>query len=457
MALVGLALRLHGNESIGADLADLRLIGSTVDKEHWTTKVATSSRATSTTAQSAARQPPPRRSLVRKDSAPCGDHAERQPAAMTTDSAHRLSWKQALAWRRERHHLVRRAAPRDLIDVVGQICGLHAQLTSSAELSLWARIDGLERDAVHDALWEQRTLVKLWATRGTLHLLPTAELGVWLAALEIHTNRGMTGHPDIDVLTDAVGRALEDRVLTREELALEVERITGSQSLGEYVRFSWGSYLKPASFRGRLCFAASDDSRVRLTSPATWVPGRFEKPDPTHALREVTRRFLAAYAPATAEDLALWWGVGPAGGRRMLAALGDEAVEVDVEDHRAWLLARDVPTMARARARDIARLLPAFDPWVVGASRSAAALLDPRHKSRVFRPQGWISPVVLVNGRMVGVWRHARKSRRLQVEIEPFGRLPAWARRQLEAEAERLAEFLDGELELRWASPSRQR
>jgi len=378
-------------------------------------------------------------------------------AATTTEPAHRLSWRQALAWRLERHHLADRAAPPDLIRVVSEICGLHAQLQSSAELSLWARIDGLERGAVHEALWERRALVKLWGTRGTLHLMPSAELGVWLSALGTHTNRGMTGHPDIDVLSDAVGRALEDRVLTREELALEVERITGSQTLGEYVRSSWGSYLKPASFRGRLCFAASDDGRVRFTTPAAWVPGGIEVPDSTDALPDITRRFLAAYAPATAEDLALWWGVGPARGRKMLAALGDEALEVDAGGGRAWMLAQDVRGLAAARSHNTARLLPAFDPWVVGASRSAAALLDPQHKTRVYRAQGWLSPVLLVNGRMVGVWKHVRKGRRLQVEIEPFGGLATWARRQLAAETERLAEFLDSELELRWAPTSHTR
>ncbi len=361
-----------------------------------------------------------------------------------------MSWEQALAWRMERHHLVARRKPRDLLRVVGDICGLHAQLTSSAELSLWARIDGLERDALHDALWERRALVKFWATRGTLHVLPSAEAAVWIAALGTYTNRGMTGHPEIDELSEAIGRALEGRVLTREELAGEVERMTGSQTLGEWVRFSWGSYMKPASFRGRLCFAPSNDKRVRFTSTATWVHGGLDLPDPAEALRVVTRRYLGAYAPATAEDLALWWGVGPARGRRMLAALDDEAVEVDVGGHRAWMLTRDVRTMARTKTRDTARLLPAFDPWVAAASRNTPALLDPKHKTRVLRPQGWISPVVLVNGRMVGVWRHERKGRRLRVEIERFGRLPAWARTQLDAETERLAEYLGGELERRW-------
>ncbi len=283
--------------------------------------------------------------------------------------------------------------------------------------------------------------------RGTLHLLPSAELGVWLSALRTHTKYWNTGHPEIDVLADAIGRALEGRVLTREELALEVEQITGAQSFGELVRSSWGWPLKPVSFRGLICFAPSTSSNVRFTSPTTWVPGKIDKPDSADALREVTRRFLGAYGPLTAEDLTLWWGgYGPRQGARMLVALGEEAVEVDVEGQRAWVLARDEHGMASAKSPNAARLLPAFDPWAIGASRRAAALVEPRYKARICRGQGWVSPVLLVNGRMVGVWRHACKGRRLVVEIEPFGRLPAWARAQLEAEVERLAKFLDCEL-----------
>ena len=331
---------------------------------------------------------------------------------MTSHLPHRLSWEQALAWRMERHRLVERAAPSDLVSVVGQICGLHAQLMASAELSLWARIDGLERDAVHEALWKQRALVKLWAMRGTLHLLPSAELGVWLSALGTHTKYWNTGHPEIDLLADAVGRALEDRVLTREELALEVEQITVAQSLGELVRSSWGWPLKPVSFRGLICFAPRMSSNVRFTSPTTWVAGKIDKPNSVDALREVTRRFLGAYAPATAEDLALWWGgYGRRHGARMLAALGEEAIEVEAEGQRAWVLVRDVHEMASAKSPNVARLLPAFDPWVIGASRRAAALVEPHYKARIYRGQGWVSPVLLVNGRMVGVWKHACSSR----------------------------------------------
>ncbi len=83
-----------------------------------------------------------------------------------------LTWSSVLAWRMERQHLAARAPAGALVDVVARICGLHAQVTSSAELTAWARVEALPRDAVACALWKERTLVKTWAQRGTLHLLP---------------------------------------------------------------------------------------------------------------------------------------------------------------------------------------------------------------------------------------------------------------------------------------------
>jgi hypothetical protein len=58
----------------------------------------------------------------------------------------------------------------------------------------------------------------------------------------------------------------------------------------------------------------------------------------------------------------------------------------------------------------------------------------------------------LVNGRIEGVWKHERKTGRIVVEIEPFGELAAWARKQATAEAGRLARHLGGDLDLTWAT-----
>jgi Winged helix DNA-binding domain len=232
-----------------------------------------------------------------------------------------------------------------------------------------------------------------------------------------------------------------------------VARLARSQAMAERIQGSWGAYLKPASFQGRLCFGPGDGQRVRFTTPQSWLPGGVPEVDPDEALREVTRRYLGAYAPATRADLRRWWGVPPAQAGRMLSALGDEAVELDIDGERYWMLAVHAgEAAALRRPPNVARLLPGFDQWVVGASRTAPAQLDPKHKARVHRPQGWISPVLLVNGRIDGVWRHELKGGRLLVEIESFGTLPAWARKQATAEAGRLAEHLGGDLELSWGS-----
>ena len=57
-----------------------------------------------------------------------------------------------------------------------QVGGIHAQVQASAELQLAARVDGITQADVRDALWRDRTLVKAWTLRGTLHLHPADEV-----------------------------------------------------------------------------------------------------------------------------------------------------------------------------------------------------------------------------------------------------------------------------------------
>ncbi|HET6550130.1 MAG TPA: crosslink repair DNA glycosylase YcaQ family protein, partial [Solirubrobacter sp.] len=83
-----------------------------------------------------------------------------------------------LAWRMGRQHLTRRAT--DALAVVSDVCGLHAQVLSSAQLTLWARVE--DPPDVEHLLWRERTLVKTWAMRGTLHLLRADELPLYTGA-----------------------------------------------------------------------------------------------------------------------------------------------------------------------------------------------------------------------------------------------------------------------------------
>ena len=365
----------------------------------------------------------------------------------------RLTWKQVLNWRVERHHLGERAAAGGLSPVVARICGLHAQLMSSAKLSAWARVENLPRDAIQRALWDERSLLKTWAMRGTLHLLPSAEYSLWRASLGTYDHYlkgawlrayGLSAS-ELENLIEVIGEVLDGQMLTREELAQRVGEKLGSKDLPERMTGSWGSMLKPAAFRGELCFAPSSGRNVRFTRPQGWLrPGR--PIESQKAMREVTRRYLGAYGPSTREDLSRWWGgFSAAKARKAFEALGDQALLVEVEGTESWMLKEHLEQVAAATPQKSARLLPAFDPYVIGAPRSQPRVLGAEEKPRVFRPQGWVSPVVIVNGRIAGIWKHEKKGGIVRVQVEPFETIPAWARRKVRTETERLAAFLEGE------------
>lgn len=303
-----------------------------------------------------------------------------------------------------RHGLVRKAPAAAAMDVIRRLCGLHAQVMSSAEAMLAARVAG---EPSAQEMLDRGELVKTWSMRGTLHLLPADEYPLWQAAFSTYDHflkpawsRAFGLTPDeLERLTDAVGDALEGALLTREELAAAVAERTDAAT-GEKARESWGAVLKPAAFAGKLVFGPSQGRNVRFTAPPP-----FEPADPDEALREVTRRYLALNGPATREDLKRWWGIqSPARAGRMIEALGDEAVEVDVEGEARWLLAADVDEAAAAEPSGAEARVPAFDQYVVGLPRDVEALLPAEHKARVYRQAGWLTPCVVVDGRIAGVW-----------------------------------------------------
>jgi hypothetical protein len=323
---------------------------------------------------------------------------------------------------------------------------------SSAELSVHARAQDSERDAVSRALWDDRTLYKTWAMRGTLHLLPAAERGLWQGALANYRDHyrpswlralGVT-REELDTLLAALAAVLEEGKPTRAELAAGVAERTGDASLGEKVHGSWGPALKPAAYRGTLCFAPSPGTAVRFTHPDAWLPPATPV-DPGAALLEITRRYLGAYGPATREDLARWWGVSTAGAKRMLAALGDEVVEVDVGGVPAHLLAAHVVEAQAAEPRRAVRLLPAFDPYVAGAPRDGRWIFPAERRAELYREAGWLTPAVVVDGVIAGVYRQERRGTRLDMRVTRWSRV---SQRAIEVEARRLAEWLGLRLDL---------
>jgi hypothetical protein len=165
-------------------------------------------------------------------------------------------------------------------------------------------------------------------------------------------------------------------------------------------------------------------------------------------VREVSRRYLSAYGPATPRDFSFWWnGGGTTFGKQAFEALRDqgEIVDVDVEGWKALALSSTIRAMQRARAERTVRLLPMFDVYVLARSRNLEPVLALEHKAKVFRPAAWISAVVLVGGRIEGVWEHETRKQQTAVEVRMFEEPTPELREELEREAERIGSFLGTE------------
>jgi hypothetical protein len=338
------------------------------------------------------------------------------------------------------------------------LVGLQAQVLSSAELALWARVEALPREAVADALWQRRTLVKSWAMRGALHLIPAEDYPLVAATLRIR--QPITAawlkyfQLDIDepmIIIQGVHRALDGRRLTREQLAVEVARITGLHRLEKLLRSGWGELLKPAAYQGFLCFGPNQDRQITFVRPDQWI-GEWQQYDAEKALTLLVRRYLAVYGPAAETDFAHWWGMRSL--PRIRAAfrrLGADVVEVDIEGHSAWALNSTVEQIRTPPLPPAARLLPGFDAYVIGALPHIEHLLPGPLKAKISRTSGWISPVVLISGRMAGIWRHEKRGRRVLVRIEPFVVLSAASKEAIQVEAERLGAFLGASVDVTYS------
>lgn len=348
-----------------------------------------------------------------------------------------LSWDQVYARRLRQSRLDQSG---ELLEVAHATCGVHAQLMTGAELALSARVEGITRDDLREALWERRELVKAGTLRTTLHLHPADDVALWKSIRGEGRWReqswldwqGLT-LAQAEHLREAVLAALEDgEPRTREEIGAAVGGLLGERLAGD----SWGHCLAPAG--AQLCHGPPRGRMVTFVRCDRWLSG-WRALDQREALLEACRRYLAAYGPARRNELEHWlaWnGIGD-----VWDALDLE--EVDVEGYPTFVLAGTEFPDKRAR---IVRLLWHYDVYVIGCHPRDH--LIPEQKERIFLRGAGPNPALLVDGRVAGTWRRTQRGRRFEIEVEPFRKLTKTQRAELAEDAQRVARTYGAEAKL---------
>jgi hypothetical protein len=321
-----------------------------------------------------------------------------------------------------RHHLAGDAD--DPAAVTRALIALHATDPASVYLSVLARSAVSTLADVADALYERRSLVRWMAMRRTLFVFPREDIPTVQAAVStplaamlrrrlIRQLQRNGSDPPID---GDVGRWLADLEDRTEDALARRGTATGTQLADDEPALTTRILARAPSDRPQnltsslLTLMSADGRLVRATPTGAWTsrqhrwepvlrwwPQGLPPIDPTEAQRDLARRWLARFGPATTEDLRWWTGWNTTTTRRALEGL--EIEEVDLHGQAGIVLAR----CAEASAGDpAATLLPALDPTPMGwKNRDWFLGID---SSLVFDRAGNIGPTLWWDGEIIGSW-----------------------------------------------------
>lgn len=360
-------------------------------------------------------------------------------------SARRLS---AIGLRRVRAaaQLLHRPRRMEPVDLVRHLGGVQAQLLPAAGLGLRARTRGLTVQGVARARLEDRSILLTWAMRGTLHLVAAEDYARFVPlvteprvanAMRRLKQEGVTGDQRERALGLVEGMLERDGPLTRAEIAQRLSR-HGVPTEGQAI----AHLLWLAAAERDICHGPIRDGESTFVPVRDWI-GRPRAVERDAALEELAVRYLRSHAPARPEDLAAWSGIRVGDAKRAWRAISGRLVEIRAPGGPTWALRSGTDDAPQA----VLRLLPAFDEYLLGW-RDRGFAVPSEHRTKVNAGGGWLHPVVLADGRVVGTWRAERKHDVARAEIRPFSRLSPAQRKGIASEAEDLASFLGTPVEL---------
>jgi Winged helix DNA-binding domain len=347
----------------------------------------------------------------------------------------------SLRSRRATAQLLHRPGRAKPLALVRHLLAVQAQDLWAARLALRARAAGLRFDDVDTAL-EARELVVSWLGRGTLHLV-AAEDYPWLLAL---TAPGRLAHNRRRLGQEGVSPGEADRAVAVIEAALAEEGPLTRAALAERIAAhgiraegqATPHLLMLAALRGVAVLGPTRGQGQAFVLTRGWLgaasPAELTAAGRDTALAELARRYLAGHGPASAADLATWAGLPLRDARPGLAAIASELADQGAARDAGLFDLADRPAPREAIP---ARLLPAFDPYLLGWKDRAFAVAQ-RHAKRVHPGGGMLRATATVDGLAVGTWTLPGG----EVKLDLFTRVSRGDAAALEAEAAEVAAFV---------------
>lgn len=358
-----------------------------------------------------------------------------------------------------RHHLVERLPRGRALEAVADILGLNAQGALNYQLSLWNRVEGLDPSFLPRALQEDRSLVRSWFMRDTVHIVPTADLPVFRRGLEEGLMREWnrwtvrTGRKEApeswEPLYPHVLKALDGDALTINQMVEEV----GWE--GADARPNLSRLVREMSLRGLICNAASigpwyHNSENRFTRVDRWIPEvDSSSVSPADAIAELAMRYIRGYGPASVTDFSYWTGARVTDTKPVFEGISEHLTEVSIEGQRGsyYISADDESALEGIQPEPFTRLLPQFDALIMG-HKDKSRFIDPADRGGIFLPRGGVAATLLVNGMVKGTWKIKKGTEGWDLSLFPSQALSVDEWEMIEAEIEGMREFTGFEIQV---------
>ncbi len=355
----------------------------------------------------------------------------------------RITQKQARAWLVASQGLTTPFATPE--EAVRNLFAVQTQYAASLGVAIATRVRRMKPAWPDAAFNKNPTLVKTWSLRSTLHAHLVEDRALvkafckprydqflgWMKTYQMAPGQMLFRENEIL-------EALEQGPLTRLQIHEAVPELKSLDWSG------WGADVKGLAYKGHVILAPCGPGQTRFVLAKQWLGS---EPDDSlsfeDALVEILRRYLRSHAPATISDFAYWTGIKAVSARAAFSRLAAELVPVDVEklEGTRYILATDVERFQKLPAATGVRLLAKFDPLLM-SHRDKALYLDSKHLKTVSQLAGQIEACVLIDGKVAGIWRLARKANSGEVSVQQFRPFKPREVARLEKEVLRLGRAL---------------
>jgi hypothetical protein len=286
-------------------------------------------------------------------------------------------------------------------------------------MSLWAfgiRLPGLTQDIIRQAA-DDGKIIRTHLLRPTWHFV-AAENIRWLLRLSAPRIKASVKARHRELLIDEHLEEKSNSFLadtlknsnhhTREELVLMFREagISDNNSRTSHLIFL-------AELDGVICSGRIKNGRTTYALLDERIPPSPQLTE-VEALSTLARKYFTSHGPATVRDFAWWSGLSAAGVRMATGEAGKYLFTLKT-DSSTYLVNEDfvIPE------DNTAHLLPAFDEYIISYT-DRSAVLSHLHNRKAVSDNGVFRPVILVNGRVEGIWKRSVRGDKIIIETTFF-------------------------------------